>query len=236
MAAEPITGVLFDLDDTLLDHRGAARAALATWTAQLGLVGALEEFEARWLHFETIYYRKYQARELTNAEHRRARIREFLAPRLFADDIEADQAFEGYWKAYVASWRAFDDAVSAIERARRAGLAVGILTNGDATNQGLKVSTTALAPLDLRIFASSDLPAAKPHAAAFHTACDSLGVLPSRCLMVGDSWENDIEGARGAGLPVAFLDRSGMARDDTPTFASLDALDFARLDLLLGRH
>ena len=224
--AERLTGVLFDLDDTLLDHRGAARAALMTWTASLGLEGAIEEFEARWLHFETIYYRKYQARELTNAEHRRARVREFLAPRVFAEDGEADAAFQAYWQAYSASWRAFDDAVDAVQRAHAAGLAVGILTNGDINAQTLKVRSTALSALDIRIFASSELPAAKPHASAFHAACDGLGVLPGNCLMVGDSLENDIRGGHAAGLPVMLLDRSGTLEADFPRIASLHDLRF----------
>lgn len=221
-----IAGVLFDLDDTLLDHRGAARSALSLWTASLGLSGELAEFEERWLHFETIYYRKYQARELTNAEHRRARVREFLAPRLFADDAEADLAFQGYWNAYCASWRAFDDAVDAVQRARRAGLAVGILTNGDVEAQTLKVTSTTLATLNVPVFASSELPAAKPHPSAFHAACEALGVLPGQCLMVGDSIENDIEGGHNAGLPVMLLDRFGKTSTAYPTVSSLTELVF----------
>lgn len=228
----PITAVLFDLDDTLLDHRGAARDALAAWTASVGLNGALDELEARWLHFETIYYRRYQARELTNDEHRRARVREFLPHLDLADDAAADRAFLGYWHAYVAAWRTFDDAVDAIERAQLANLAVGILTNGDIVAQTRKVQSTALATLDLRVFASSELPAAKPHPSAFLSATTALGVEPGRCLMVGDSLENDIAGAHGAGLPAVFLDRSGETASSAPSVRSLREIDFAALGRL----
>lgn len=230
MTFPTISAVLFDLDDTLLDHRGAARDALTAWTGSMGVTGALADLETEWLRIETIHYRRYQARELTNLEHRRARVREFLPHLDLADDAAADAAFLGYWDAYRAAWRTFDDAVDAIERARHSGLAVGILTNGDAVAQGLKIETTALAGLDLKIFASSELPAAKPHPSAFLSATAALGVAPECCLMVGDSLENDIFGARGAGLPAVFLDRTGAIAAEGPRVRSLRDIDFGALN------
>lgn len=207
-------GILFDLDDTLLDHRGAARSALATWCPDLALAGTLDEWDRQWLALETEFYRRFQARELTNTEQRRARVRAFL-PHLDLDlDSDADAAYAAYWRAYEAAWRPFPDAVPTLRRATRAGLAVGVLTNGEAQLQRGKVAATDLARFDLPVIASSELPAAKPDPSAFTAACDRIGLRPEQCTMVGDVLETDVLGARAAGLSAVLLDRS--ARYDDP--------------------
>lgn len=222
----PLRGVLFDLDDTLLDHRGAVDEALARWRRLEGLDIAYQLLRERWLELETTYYRRFQAGELTKAEQRRARIRALL-PQRELNDVEADLAFGRYWAAYVDAWRAFPDALSALDRARQAGLATGILTNGDGDDQRRKVVAAGIAATGVPVFASSELPAAKPDPRAFTTACSRLGVRPEHCLVVGDSLENDVSGARAASMPVVLLDR--YARHlavDVPRISSLDELRF----------
>ncbi|MCV7109110.1 MULTISPECIES: HAD family hydrolase [Mycolicibacterium] len=199
--------VLFDLDDTLLDHRGAAADALRHWGTDVGLALAPEELAAAWQVLESRYYARYQRGELTKLEQRRARIRALLDPVRLGDD-EADAMFDAYWSRYRSAWRAFPDAEAAVRAALDAGLRVGLLTNGDAADQQRKVDATFLAGLDLPLFASSELPGAKPDRSAFEFSCAALQVEPGRCLMVGDSYVNDIEGALGAGLSAALLDRS----------------------------
>ena len=81
--------------------------------------------------------------------------------------------------------------------------------NGDAQDQQRKIDQTELREFSLPMFASSELPAAKPDPRAFASACRFLDVEPNRCLMVGDSMVNDVRGARGAGLPAVLLDRTG---------------------------
>ena len=45
----------------------------------------------------------------------------------------------------------------------------------------------------------------KPGEAMFHEACDSMGLAPGDCLMIGDDVEADIGGARRAGLEAALV-------------------------------
>ncbi|WP_209305734.1 HAD family hydrolase [Mycobacterium sp. PS03-16] len=221
--------VLFDLDDTLLDHRGAANDALVAWAVHAGLDVAAEELAAMWLRLEREYYDRYQRGELSKLEQRRARIRAALHPAELTDD-EADDMFGTYWELYSSAWRAFPDAVAAVRRALDRGLRVGVLTNGDARDQRRKVEMTALAELDLPLFASSDLPSAKPDPRAFEFACNALGVEPRSCLMVGDSLVNDIEGALGAGLPAVLLDRSGSRGRSPVAYRTIHSLHELRFD------
>ncbi|WP_141015287.1 HAD family hydrolase [Nocardioides sambongensis] len=217
-----VDAVLFDLDDTLVDHRGAAERGLRTWLAGLGLAEdpiGLEEHVDRWFALEARHYERSQRGEITHTEQRRARIRAFLPGWDLADDALADDTFAGFLACYRSAWRAFSDAADAVRAARSAGLAVGILTNGVREIQESKLRRTGLAALGVPVFASSELPAAKPDSRSYHAACAGLDVEPSRCAMVGDSLVHDVHGAERAGLRPIWLDRAGRhdpARHGTP--------------------
>jgi len=223
--------LLLDLDDTLVDHRGAADRGLRAWLTGLGLAETPAELEAhveRWCALETRHYERAQRREITYAEQRRVRIRAFLPSWNLADDALADDVFAGFLACYQAAQRAFDDAAAAIERARAAGLRVGILTNGELVIQTDKLRRTGLLRDDVPVFASSALPAAKPDPRAYLTACAALGVAPDATLMVGDSLRNDVVGAQRAGLRALLLDRHGRSgrgrRTEVATVRGLGAL------------
>jgi putative hydrolase of the HAD superfamily len=204
-----VRAVLFDLDDTLFDHRGAAERGLRAWLAGLGLDDALEDHTERWFALEAYHYERYQRGEITHTAQRRARVRAFLPGWDLADDAIADDTFAGYLACYRAAWSAFADAAVALEAALAAGLPVGILTNGDQAIQEEKVRRTGLAPFGVPVFASSSLPAAKPSPVAFAAACERLGVDPTTCLMVGDSLLHDVRGAAAAGMGGVLVDRYG---------------------------
>lgn len=227
-----VTGVLFDLDDTLFDHRGAASRGVRTWLTGLGLDDMLEEHVERWFALEAYHHERFQRGEISHAEQRRARIRAFLSGWDLADDAVADDTFAGYLACYRAAWSAFDDAAAALERALGAGLAVGILTNGEQSIQETKVRRTGLASYDVPVYASSSLAAAKPDARAFHHACTDLGVDPSGVVMVGDSLRHDVHGARAAGLTGVLIDRVGRYRPHeiagVERISSLAELSWAR--------
>jgi len=210
----PVSGVLFDLDDTLVDHRGAVERGLRVWLAGLGLDGMLEEHVERWFTLEAFHYDRFLRGEISHLEQRRVRIRGFFGSCDLRDDAVADDVFAGYLACYRAAWSPFTDAGAALARVRALGLPVGILTNGDQSAQEEKVRRTGLASYAVPVYASSSLPAAKPDPRAFHAACADLGVDPSGMVMVGDSLRHDVEGARAAGMAGVLIDRIGRYRAD----------------------
>jgi putative hydrolase of the HAD superfamily len=210
----PVTGVLFDLDDTLFDHRGAADRGVRTWLASLELDGMLEDHVERWFALEAFHHERFQRREISHTDQRRARIRAFLPGWDLADDAVADDTFAGYLACYRAAWSAFADAAAALEQALGAGLPVGILTNGDQGIQETKVRRTGLASYGVPVFASSSLTAAKPDPRAFREASVRLGIDPGGVVMVGDSLRHDVHGAHAAGMAGVLIDRVGRYRAD----------------------
>jgi putative hydrolase of the HAD superfamily len=74
----------------------------------------------------------------------------------------------------------------------------------------------------------------KPHASIFVAALQALAVEPDETAMVGDSYEDDIEGARALGIRAILLDRDGFRLDPADRIDTLFALP-AALGLLNTR-
>lgn len=204
-----ISTVIFDLDDTLMDHQSAADRAVLHWAESMGMRGDPDELAGRWAQVSNRHYSRYQRRELSFTEQQQARVREFLPHLDLRSDADAQSAFDGYVELYRAAWTTFPDAVPTLRRARSAGLRVGVLTNGEEAQQRAKLIHGQLDPYVDVFIASSTIPWSKPDARAFHYACDQLAGEPGSTLMVGDSLAYDIHGARSAGLPAVLLDRWG---------------------------
>jgi putative hydrolase of the HAD superfamily len=206
-----------------VDQESAASAAVVAWAAEQGVTGP--DVQQRWADVSRLNYARFQRRELTFAEQRRARTRQFFARDL--DDAAADELFSGYLVRYEAGWTLFDDAVTALRRARAAGLKAAIFTNGDEDHQRHKVKLMGLEiEVDL-VIASSSLPAGKPDPRAFQHAPDRAGLDAREALMVGNSLGRTSEGRwlRGS-MPCLLIAIGEHADVDVPTASGLDLIEF----------
>lgn len=87
------------------------------------------------------------------------------------------------------------------------GIAMGILTNGDTGHQMEKIHGMHLEKWfsDDRIFVSDAIGYFKPDVRTFRAVEDALHLVPEEIWYIGDSIENDIEGAGGAGWHAILL-------------------------------
>jgi putative hydrolase of the HAD superfamily len=72
----------------------------------------------------------------------------------------------------------------------------------------------------------------KPHRAIFEEALRRLDAAPQDALFIGDSWTDDIAGARGAGIDAAWLNPTGKpppARGPEPTYVLEKLPDLRRI-------
>lgn len=204
-----IAAVLWDVDDTLFDHSGAERLAALEHLASEGLLeryGSEEEAAAHWHEVSEAFVRRYLDGALTFQDQRRERARA-LAGRAFTDD-EADAWFGGYLGAYQHHWRAFPDAVPALD-ALAVGYRHGVLSNNAAFQQDQKLRALGIRDRFEVLACAEELGVAKPAAAAFHAACAALDLPPEAVAYVGDLADNDAQAADAAGLTGIWLDRSG---------------------------
>jgi putative hydrolase of the HAD superfamily len=114
----------------------------------------------------------------------------------------ATEIEEGW--AVSENFELFEDALPALEELRAAGLKIGLVSNGI---RDLK-EFVAHHRLDVdAIVDSRSHGRVKPHPTIFQAALELLGVAPVEAVMVGDSLEEDVEGARALGMRAILIDR-----------------------------
>ncbi len=117
----------------------------------------------------------------------------------------------------------YEDALPTLEELRRHRLAIGLVTNGQrdldefVSHHGLDVDAAVGSRAHGRT---------KPHPSIFAAALQALEAAAGEAAMVGDSYEDDIEGARALGMRGILLDRDGRhpeAEDRIDTLLALPA-------------
>jgi putative hydrolase of the HAD superfamily len=82
---------------------------------------------------------------------------------------------------------------------------LALLTNGAPDLQREKIAASGLEPFFKAIAVSGEHRIGKPNAEIFHRLLGELGVSPSEAVMVGNSLERDIAGARNAGIRSIWI-------------------------------
>jgi putative hydrolase of the HAD superfamily len=115
----------------------------------------------------------------------------------YACAVEMTRAWE-----HAEHFELFEDALPVLSELRAQGLKLGLVSN---TGRSLE-EFVAHHRLDVdAAIGSGAFGRTKPHPTIFQAVLELLAVEPAAAAMVGDSLEDDIEGARAAGIHRAFL-------------------------------
>jgi HAD superfamily hydrolase (TIGR01549 family) len=120
---------------------------------------------------------------------------------------DADSAYDcaiamtSAWE-HAEHFELYEDALPVLELLRAQGLKLGLVSN---TGRNLD-EFVAHHRLDVdAALGSGAFGRTKPHPTIFRAVLERLGVEPADAAMVGDSPEDDVEGAHAAGIETAFL-------------------------------
>ncbi|MDR2257497.1 MAG: HAD family hydrolase [Arthrobacter sp.] len=223
-------GVLFDLDDTLIDLRSAMREALLSAAAEdiEGLSKAEVEGFAEHFSLDTAgHYDAYVRGELDFATQRHRR----LVAALSECGRSTRQDVAGFSTRFelevVRGWRAFDDVAPTLDALDALGVPYGVVTNNVEAYQRTKLAKSGLERVGV-VIGSDTAGAPKPDPRSYLAGVAALGTAPERTLMVGDNPGHDVAGAIAAGLPALLVDRWGR-HPEHPGVAGLGAvLDWVR--------
>jgi putative hydrolase of the HAD superfamily len=222
----PVDGVLFDVDDTLVDTHGAFADALAAvsrrWLPDLDPAQDGEVLD-HWRADSGGRYRRYTRGEVSYREQRMARANDlhatFGGPVL--DDAAYDEWNELFEERFRAAWAAHADAAAVVRHLLDAGVKVGALTNAATEYQIAKLTRAGLAD-DVPLLVGVDtLGFGKPDPRVFAEACRRLGTEPGRTAYVGDELDVDARAAVAAGLRGVWLARPGLGAKDANGTAAL---------------
>lgn len=221
-----LKGILFDLDDTLLDwsHFGGDWSAME----RDHLRGVFDYIRAEIHPLDDLdaYSAEFGNRMMAAWTSARGT---FRAPNLGTLLVETSVAFGvppealdprrcliAYdWKK-IPGTRVFPEVPETLALLRRHGIRIGIVTNA---HQPMWIRDVEIQQHGLYDFfpdcrlSAADVGYLKPHPVIFQTALNCLGTKPSETVFVGDDPEADIGGAKSAGLR-SILRR--VARQRTP--------------------
>lgn len=211
-SATRVEGVLFDIDDTLVDLNSAAIKGFHLMTAE-DFAAVPSEVRDRiakdYADDGAGAYERYMAGELTFLGQRAERIRRAYAlanlqPPL-ADALRVWSA--AYEQAVRSMWAPFPDVHECLDGLDALGIPYGAVSNNVESYQREKLSAAGLERIAVLV-GSDTAGAPKPDPRPFHAGCELLGTRIGATLYVGDNPVNDVQGARAAGLLGILLDRA----------------------------
>jgi len=142
-----------------------------------------------------------------------------------ASPVSHDLALEltSRWQHH-ENFELYEDVLPVLDELRAAGLKIGLVSNSARDVREFAVHHAL--PIDAGI-SSFHHGKTKPHASIFRAVLDLLEVAPSEAAMVGDTLEDDVEGARALGMQAVLVDRLGLNPDFEPRIDDLYALPAA---------
>jgi putative hydrolase of the HAD superfamily len=212
-----IRGVLFDLDETLMDRERAVNVLATEFIDLYG--GDLGDADAESL-----------TRVFLEADEGGYRPKEEMLARLVAElpwDREPElQDFLDFWQStFPRCAQPMPGMFEVLETLQERGIRMGIVTNGPEAMQNGKIDR-----LDIRLYfrtivVSEAVGISKPDPGIFEMALADLEQPASETCFVGDSPTNDIQGAEASGLmPIWIPGTQAWPEGVEPTQNRIDAL------------
>jgi putative hydrolase of the HAD superfamily len=210
-AARAPGAILLDALGTLVELAAPA-SLLRTELAGRFQIEVSEAEAQRAIAAEIAYYRAHldEGRDQRSLAALRGRCAEVLRAALPPDDRVTAVGSAELTEALLASLRfaAFPDAEPALLAARARGQRLVVVSNWDISLQAV-LDRLGLAPLLDGIVTSAQAGARKPSPAIFELALATAQVRQRDAIHVGDSIEEDVAGALGAGIEPVLIHRDG---------------------------
>jgi FMN phosphatase YigB (HAD superfamily)/carbamoylphosphate synthase large subunit len=208
----PVRGVVFDLDDTLVDHKRWIYARFLSAGRDARLSAALAAIGAE-------AWRLIVARVLDEGERRHLvdRVAELSG-------LDRDTLLAAYREGTVDEAPLYRDVVRTLTRLHRSGIRIAILTDNPVPTQQAKLAALPAVMRDCidAVVFGREHGGEKPHAGGFLAASAALGLAPAECAMVGDDMFRDGVGAIEAGYADALIvSRPGGFVQPHPAFYDL---------------
>ncbi len=208
--------VFFDAGHTLLHAQPSVPEIYAAEARAMGANVTAPEIDALWPGIWREFTREYAAahsgvaseaqdREMWHAILARLVV---ALPALKAVDFETwfDRLYTMFGRGDV--WRLYDDALHTLQSLRRAGVRVGVVSNWDRRLRRIAADLGLDDHVEHYVI-SAEVGSRKPDTRIFERAMELMDATPATTLHVGDLYDEDVVGARRAGIAPVLIDRKG---------------------------
>jgi putative hydrolase of the HAD superfamily len=227
--------VLFDLDDTLFDHKFSRLKGLTALQDKFPQLKATSLKELEKEH-ETLLSDDYDAildRKVAVIDGTTQRIRKLCSMRGINLDLdESETTANVYARAYMKSRQPVPGCRELLTALKKDAV-LGVVTNGLLNPQIEKLRVCQIAePLDF-IVISEAVGCRKPSSEIFQVALERAKVKPCEAVYVGDSWVSDVLPAVRVGMKAVWLNRYSLKCPDPNIAREIDSFIDANVDLFL---
>jgi HAD superfamily hydrolase (TIGR01549 family) len=212
-----LKAVLFDLDDTLFDHRHSMQTGLAALQKIYPCFAkdSLDEFER--VHvtlMNDIHLTQIMKGEISIDEGRAIRFqRVFKHYGIEADWTLANEAASHYRANYTDVNRLVHGAYELLSDLKQK-YKIGIVTNNLIDEQVRKLKEGKIEHLIDVMVTSEEVKITKPNPEIFLELMNRLDVTAEECIMIGDHWESDVTGAHALGIKCIWVNVYGLQCPD----------------------
>jgi HAD superfamily hydrolase (TIGR01549 family) len=198
-----VKGLLLDLDNTVYAYRPAHEAAFEACSSLFA-----ECFPTNAAEFEDRYKkaRDFVHHRLIGQAAMHSRLLYFQQ---LIEDLQQRtepaitlQLEETYWNTFMHHMQPDPEILDLLAVCKKQGIPVCIVTDLTAQIQHRKLRHLGLHQSVQYMVSSEESGAEKPARLIFDIALAKLGIAPAQAIMVGDSEEKDLQGARNAGIPA----------------------------------
>ena len=231
-----IKAVFFDLYQTLVHYQPSQEELEADALKNLGIKVIAAALRHPILVANEFIYQQIAKKPLSqrSREETMALYAEYQRVVLKAAGIAADEKIVlrllGMMQQAKMDLVLFDDVMPALDALKKRGLQLGLISNIEQNMTATLDKLGLAAKLDI-IVTSQDAGFTKPNPGIFQYALKKSGVKPDESVYVGDQYQVDMVGAKGAGMKGILLDRDDYYQEkiECPRLKTLgDIVEFLR--------
>jgi putative hydrolase of the HAD superfamily len=190
------TGIVFDLDETLIDRRGSLDIYARLLLERFERFSKVDEGS-----FLTIFH-NVDGNGRVPRDHFFAALSKAAFEGIQPHDISA------HFREY--AWQSpalFEGVTEFIEELRACGFAIGVVTNGGSHSQNSKIKNSGLDQCIDEFVISEEFGAKKPDPSIYTEIASRLRIEPTRSWFVGDDPISDVVGPSKIGFKTAWIER-----------------------------
>ncbi len=214
--------LFFDLDHTLWDYNANARSSLAELYDELGLEKAgvhnFDLFYDSYILHNEILWDRYRKGEIRADELRVKRMRSALMDFKIGDESLAEKLGARFMEMLPTRNILFPGTVNTLQYLTDKGYKLHLITNGFEETQHCKLRNSGIDRFFIEVITSEGSNSIKPKREIFDFALKKAAALHHHSIMIGDSIEVDIIGARNAGWDQVYVNHLCVDCSENPTY------------------
>lgn len=195
-----LTDIFFDLDHTLWDFEANSAATFKQLFSNYNFTFDTKDFMKVYTPINHLYWKSYRDYKISTEELRFGRLQKTFEALGTPQNKAIIDALSNDYIEHLSTYTYVFEGTILLLNYLKAKYRLHIITNGFENVQQKKMANSGLAPYFEVVLTAEKAGVKKPHPAIFNQALSLAQTHAENALMIGDSYEADIEGAIALGM------------------------------------